>query len=38
MGWEVGGKFKKEETYVYVWLIHGDVWQKRTQCCKGTIL
>ena len=29
MGWEVGGRFKKEGTYVYLWLIHGDVWQKR---------
>jgi len=22
--------FKREETYVYVWLIHLDVWQKPT--------
>ena len=22
---------KREETYVYVWLIHVDVWQKPTQ-------
>ena len=36
MGWEVGGKFK-EGTYVYLWLIHVDVWQ-RTQYCKVIIL
>ena len=24
MGWEVGGKFKKEGTYVYVWYVY--VW------------
>ena len=27
-----------EETYVYLWLIHVDVWQKRTQYCKAIIL
>ena len=25
-----GGRFKKKETYVYLWLIHVDVWQKPT--------
>ena len=35
MGWE--GKFKREETYVYLWLIHVDVWQKPTQHCKAII-
>ena len=30
MGWEVGGRFKKEGTYVYLWLIHVDVWHKPT--------
>ena len=25
MGWEVEGRFKREETYVYLWLIHVDV-------------
>ena len=24
-GWEVGGRFKREETYVHLWLIHVDV-------------
>ena len=27
-GWEVGGRFKREGTYVHRWLIHVDVWQK----------
>ena len=31
MGWELGGRFKKEGTYIYLWLIHVDVWQKPTQ-------
>ena len=34
MGWEVGGRFKREGTYVYLWLIHDDVWQKSAQYCK----
>ena len=38
MGWEVGGKFRREGTYVYLWLIHVDVWQKPTQYCKAIIL
>ena len=38
MGWEVGGSFKKEGTYVHLWLIHTDVWQKSTQYCKAIIL
>ena len=28
MGWQVGGRFKKERIYVYRWLIHVAVWQK----------
>ena len=41
-GWDgVGdggrGKFKREETYVYLWLIHDVVWQKPIQCCKATV-
>ena len=31
--WEV-----REGTYVYLWLIHVDVWQKPTQYCKAVIL
>ena len=38
MGWKEGGRFKKEGTYVYLWLIHVDVWQKPTQYCKVIIL
>ena len=37
MGWEVG-KFKREGTYIYLWLIHTIVWQKPTQYCKEIIL
>ena len=38
MGWETGGRFKREATYVYLWLIHVDVWQKPAQYCKAIIL
>ena len=38
MGQEVGRRFRREGTYVYVWLIHVDVWQKPTQHCKEIIL
>ena len=31
-------KFKREGTYVYLWLIHVDVWQKPKQYCKAIIL
>ena len=37
MGWEVG-KFKREGTYIYLWLIHTIVWQKPTQYSKAIIL
>ena len=37
MGWEVGGSFKREGTYVYLWLIHDDVWQKPIQHCEAMI-
>ena len=32
---EVGGRFKREVTYVYLWLINVDTWQKPTQHCKN---
>ena len=35
MGWEVAGKFKREVIYGHLWLIHVDIWQKRTQYCKA---
>ena len=38
MGKELGGRFKREGTYVYLWLIHVDVWQKPTKFCKAVIL
>ena len=38
MAWEGGRRFKTEGTYVYLWLIHGDVWQKPTQYYKVIIL
>ena len=38
MGREVGGRFKREGMYVYLRLIHVDVWQKPTRYCKAIIL
>ena len=38
MGWEVGGKLKRKETYECLGLIHADVWQKPTQYCKAILL
>ena len=35
---EVGERFKGEGTYVYLWLIYADVWQKPIQYCKAIIL
>ena len=40
-GWdrvEVGAKFKREGTCVYLWLIHADIWQRAMQNCKAIIL
>ena len=40
-GWsgrEMGGRFKREGIYVYLWLIHVEVWQKITKFCKAIIL
>ena len=31
MGAEVEGWIKREGTYVYLWLIHADVWHKPSQ-------
>ena len=38
MGWEMGRRFRREGTYVYLWLIHADIWQKPTKFCKEIIL
>ena len=37
MGWEVAGRFRREGTYIYLWLIHVDTWWKPTQYCKPII-
>ena len=31
---KLGGRVKKEGTYVHLCLIHVDIWQKSNQCCK----
>ena len=37
VGWDgVGGK--REGTYVYLWLIHVNVWQKPTQYCNYPLI
>ena len=38
MGADTGRRFEREGTYVYLWLIHVDVWQKPTKFCKAIIL
>ena len=38
MGREMERRFKREGTYVYLWLILVDVWQKTTKFCKVIIL
>ena len=37
MGWEVGGRFRRERTHVYLRLVLVDVWQRLTQYCKAVI-
>ena len=36
--YRVGRRFKKKRTYIYLWVIHVDVWQKLNQYCKTIIL
>ena len=36
-GWDGVGE-EREGTYVHLWLIHVDVWQKPTQHCKANVL
>ena len=38
MGREMERRFKRKGTYVYLWLIHVDEWQKRTQYYKAIML
>ena len=33
----VGGRFRMEGTYIYLWLTHVDVWQKPTQYSKAIV-
>ena len=33
-----GGRFEREGTYVYLWLIHVAIWQKPIRYCKAIIL
>ena len=37
MGQKMGGRLKREEIYVYLWLIHVEVCQKTTKFCKASI-
>ena len=38
-GWDgMGERFKRQRTYIYLWLIHVDEWQKPTQYGKAVIL
>ena len=34
----MGGRFKREGTYVYLWLVHVDVWQKPIQYYKAVVV
>ena len=38
MGREMGGSFKREGIYVYLWVIHVEFRQKTTKFCKAIIL
>ena len=38
MGREMGGRFKREGTYVFLWLIPVEAWQKTTKFCQANIL
>ena len=38
MRWEMGGRFQREGTHAYLWLILVDVWHKLAQYCKAIIL
>ena len=37
MGKEMGGTFKREGSFVYLWQIHVDIWQRTTELCKAII-
>ena len=33
-GWEVGGRFKRDRTYVHLWLIHVEVCRNQVNIVK----
>ena len=37
-GWDGEGSSRGRRHYVYLWLIHVDVWKKLTQHCNANIL
>ena len=37
MGREMGGRFKRVEIYVYLWLIHADISEKTTKFYKAIV-
>ena len=37
-GWKMGWRFQREGTYVFLWLIRVDVWQKPAQYFEANIL
>ena len=37
MGRKMGGSFKREGIYAYLWLIHAEVWQKTAKFCKAIL-
>jgi len=38
MGRKVGRRFKMEGAYVYLWLIHVDIWRNPSQYCEVIVL
>ena len=38
MGREMGGGFRREESYVHLWLIRAEDWQKTATCREAIIL
>ena len=38
MAGEMEGRFKREGTHAYLWLIHAEVQHKATKFCKAIIL
>ena len=37
MGWDMGGRLRREGTYVCLWQIHVDIRQKQAEYCKANI-